>query len=385
MSAIVVSGALANKPGNGGNAWTRLNWVRGFQRLGFDVYLVEQIDPRACVDARGTTVPFETSINRRFFEQVITAYGLADHAVLMCGDTGITCGMSTSEIEAVADGAGLLFDVGGHLARHPLRRRFRRSAYFDDDPGYAQFWHEAGTIDLRGYDTYFTVAANIGESGCAIPTGEVRWHHVRPPVALGDWPVAASADPDLFTTVASWRGAYGAVTHGGVTYGLKVHEFRKVAQLPQRAPQRFQLALDIDPADSADIELLHRNGWQVVDPGPIAGDPDRYRRYIQSSGGEFSAAQGIYVETQSGWFSDRSACYLASGKPVLVQETGFSRTIPVGEGLLSFRCLDEAVSGAQSIARDYRKHARAARALAERFFDADTVVRQVIDRAEINP
>src|SRR5438132_6361065 len=130
----------------------------------------------------------------------------------------------------------------------------------------------------------------------------------------------------------------------------------------------FEIALEIDPEDSADLELLRGGGWSIVDPRRVAADPESFRAYVQGSGAEFSVAQGIYVETKSGWFSDRSVRYLASGRPVLVQDTGFSKNLPVGEGLIAFGSLEEAVAGAQAIAGDYGRHARAARAVAEEPF-----------------
>jgi hypothetical protein len=155
---------------------------------------------------------------------------------------------------------------------------------------------------------------------------------------------------------------------------LKAHEFRKFVRLPTLTHHAFEIALDLDPADRPDLESLRRNAWSIVDPKTVAGDPFTFRRYIQTSSAECSAAQGIYVQTQSGWFSDRTVRYLASGKPALVQDTGFSRTYPTGRGLVSFRTLEEAAAGADQIVRDYELHARAARAIAEEFFDSNTVL-----------
>ena len=167
---------------------------------------------------------------------------------------------------------------------------------------------------------------------------------------------------------------FGRVEHGGRTFGLKAHEFRKFAQLPAITPHRYELALDIDPADEADQEMLEAAGWELVDPQLASADAERFRRYVQGSAAEFSVAQGIYVETDSGWFSDRTTRYLASGKPALVQDTGFSRTLPVGEGLIAFRTLGDAADGAQRIALDYPRHAAAVRALAEAYFAAGVVL-----------
>lgn len=183
--------------------------------------------------------------------------------------------------------------------------------------------------------------------------------------------------------MASWRGAYGAVEHNGKRYGVKAHEFRKFIELPQRAPQNFEIALSIDPGDRKDREALTAHGWTLADPVACSGTPDVFRCYVQNSGAEFSVAQGIYVETHSGWFSDRTTRYLASGKPVLVQDTGFSRHLPAGEGLLAFRTLEEAVAGAAEIARDYSRHAKAARLIAEEFFDARKIAARLLEQLDL--
>jgi hypothetical protein len=208
---------------------------------------------------------------------------------------------------------------------------------------------------------------------------------MRQPVVLGCWPAWSEADPDRFTTVANWRGSYGPVQYGGKTFGLKVHEFRKFVDLPRLARQRFEIALNIHPADEKDLNLLRHHCWRIVDPKMVAPNPVAFRRYVRASGAEFSVAQGIYVETESGWFSDRTVHYLASGKPALVQDTGFSRNYPVGEGLVAFRTLDEAVTGAMRIADDYEEHCRAARLLATTYFDSDKVLGHLVEEVGVVP
>jgi hypothetical protein len=200
---------------------------------------------------------------------------------------------------------------------------------------------------------------------------------------LDDWPVARSSAAGRFTTVASWRGAYGRVEHEGHLYGQKAHEFRKVAALPLRTAAEFELALDIHETDEGDRTMLDAQGWKLVDPRDVAFDPLMFRDYVQGSDAEFSVAQGIYVETRSGWFSDRTVRYLASGKPVLVQDTGFDDVLPVGEGLLLFRTADDAVDAVEAIMADYEQHCEAARALAEAYFDSDRVLERLLDEAGV--
>jgi len=369
MALIVVAGALANKAGNGGAAWTRLSWPLGLERLGHDVYFLEQIAEARCA-----------ATNVAYFQNVTERIGLSRRACLIVQDNERAIGASMTDLEAMADSADLLINIGGHLTLERLKSRFRRRAFIDQDPGYTQFWQLAGlaTESLRDHSDYFTVGENIGTAGCAIPTCGIRWRPVRQPVVLDEWPVADVGGSRRFTTVASWRGLYGRVEHEGVQYGLKAHQFRKFASLPLRSEEQFEIALSVDAADSVDVELLQRNQWRLADPHAVAADPFAFRRYIQASSAEFSVAQGIYVDTESGWFSDRTVRYLASGKPALVQDTGFARIYPTGCGLVPFRTLDEAVRGAELIAADYERQSRGARAIAEEFFDSDTVITSLL-------
>jgi hypothetical protein len=364
----LVSGALAVKAGNGGNAWTRLSFVRGLERLGFEVCFVEQLER-----------PSAESL--AYFDLVRRQFDLRGALVTESGSVGL----DRDDLLAFAADSELLLNIGGHLTLEPLRSAPRVKVYLDDDPGYTQLWHSTGALGdrLTAHDAWFTVGASVGRAGCAIPTGGIPWRAIRPPVVLDDWPVAVGGDSGRFTTVASWRGAYGRLEHEGRLFGQKAHEFRRLAELPRRTGAVLEIALDIHTSDDADRELLLSHGWRLVDPRAVAFDPLGFRRYVQASGAEVSAAQGIYVETASGWFSDRTVRYLASGKPVLVQDTGFGADLPVGEGLLAFATLDDAAAGIESILGDYDRHARAARALAEAYFDSDVVVARLLDEAGV--
>ncbi len=368
MPVAVVAGAMANKPGSGGEAWVRLSYVAALRRLGWTVHFVEQIDTHAC-DERAI----------RYFDAVSAAHGDAATSMLV-GAAGELLHGGVDTPEQIAAEADLLLNVSGNLTAPSLLSCFRRTAFLDIDPGFTQIWHATGTLEIRPHDVYFTIAENIGRPDCSIPTAGIEWRTTRPPAVLDEWPVVQS-DERGFTTVATWRGPYGRVEHNGRTYGVKLDEFRKVLPLPRRSGQTFELALDIHSDEKRDLAVLDEHGWQLVDPRTVAGDPDLFRRYVQGSGAEFSVSQGIYVETNSGWFSDRTTRYLASGKPALVQDTGFGRTIPTGEGLLAFRALDEAVAGADAIAAAYDQHARSARAIAEEYFDADKVLARMLEDA----
>jgi len=387
MAIVVVSGALANKCFNGGEAWVRLNWILGFKQLRFSVYFLEQLDRKSCVDAQGRETAFEDSVNLAYFKQVTEQFGLSGAAALIYDNGAQVYGLTVAEILELAEAADLLVNISGHLSLASVMSRVRRKAYIDIDPGFTQFWHSDASTEFKvgGHDFYFTIGENISTSGCSIPAANIRWRPTRQPVVLEHWPVVLDGGGGHFTTVASWRGPYGPVGYNGKTFGLKVHEFRKFVELPKRAPGTFEIALDIHPAEARDLDLLREYGWRIVDPKVATAEPHAFRDYVQTSGAEFSVAQGVYVETNSGWFSDRTTRYLASGKPALVQETGFCRNLPVGEGLVSFRTLDDAVSGAERIARDYDSHCLAARTLAEEYFDSDKVLGRFIEEVGIAP
>lgn len=387
MKAILVAGALANKYRNGGEAWVRLSWVLGFQKLGFQVFFVEQIHPDSCTDESGRATAFEDSVHLRYFKTVTEMFGISDTASLICGAGQQCYGKSPAELLELGSDSELLVNISGNLKWKQLLSRIRRKAYLDIDPGFTQFWADCGSDDLGlpGHDYHFTIAENIGRPECPIPTNGLSWLKTRQPVVVEDWPVSGQPSLDRFTTVATWRGPYGPIDRNGETYGLKVHQFRKFLGLPGESQLRYEIALDIDPADGSDLKRLQSHGWRIEDPQQVAADPLAFQRYVQTSGAEFSVAQEIYVKTSSGWFSDRTVRYLASGKPALIQDTGFDRTLPTGEGLIKFATMRDAVNGAKSIAENYSAHCRAARRLAERHFDSNEVLGRFVDQTGVRP
>lgn len=385
MALVIVSGALANKPLNGGNAWSRLSWILGFKKLGFEVCFIEQIGRDGCVDHTGSVSSFASSVNLAYFQSTMARFGLSQSSALIYRDGEEVCGLALDKLVTLARKASLLFNMSGHLTLPGIKDKIGCKLYYDDDPGFTQFWHADHNPGARlwDHDFYFTIGENIGKPECAIPTGNINWRHTRPLVDLEAWPVMSQKSLDRFTTIASWRGAYGPIQHNGKTYGLKVHEFRKFIDLPQRSGHCFEIALQIHPADKKDLDSLLAYGWRISDPKDEAGSPDNFCRFVQWSGAEFSVAQGVYVDTNSGWFSDRTVRYLASGKPALVQDTGFSLNYPVGEGLVAFRNIGEALEGVERIARDYKRHCLAARNLAERHFDSSKVIREMAGEIDL--
>ncbi|HKE88064.1 MAG TPA: hypothetical protein VKB50_30115 [Vicinamibacterales bacterium] len=384
---VVVSSAVANKPSNGGNARMVLNWLEGLERLGVEVFFIEQIRSEHCVDDSGHRTSAGTSANRSYLERVMSTHGFASRMALVCDasdslERATLVGATATDLYDIAEQADLLINISGHLSVAALKDRFRRKAYVDLDPGYTQIWHAEGShaARLEGHDVFFTVGQQVGSPACGVPTDGIEWRPIRQPVLIDDCVKDSLSSCERFTTIASWRGAYAPIALQGTTYGVKAHEFRRIVDLPQMCDQTFEVALDIHPGDARDADRLRDAGWQLVDPRHVAAMPDDYCRYIDGSAAECSAAQGIYVQTASGWFSDRTARYLASGKPALVQNTGFS-TPETGEGLVVFDTSAEAAEGAARIARDYRDHCEAARWLAKRYFDSETELRRFMEDA----
>jgi hypothetical protein len=376
MRSIVIAGSLAQKPGRGGHTWVLLQYLLGFRKLGWDVLFLDRLEPDMCAGDTNDRDRIEHSKNLRYFLQVMKGFGLEGDYGLLCNGGTKTMGLSRAQIVDRVSSSEALINVMGFVTDPEILAAAPKRVFLDIDPGFGQMWQMLGQCDtFRGHDAYVTIAENIGRSGCAIPTCGLDWITTRPPIVLDEWPADEALPADApFTSVATWRGAYGPVVHQGTTYGLRVHEFRRFAPLPRRAALRFEVALDIHEADVEDIDLLRANGWALVEPRLVAGDPWRYRDYIRHSAGEVMIAKGMYVQTCSGWFSDRSACYLASGRPVVAEETGIRDLLPCGEGLLTFTTLEEAATAASAVDRDYGRHARAARHLAEEYFDSSKIL-----------
>jgi hypothetical protein len=376
VPVALLAGAIASKPLNGGEAWVRLNWLLGLRRLGWEVFFVERL-----------TGPVG-SIPRSHLETAMAEAGLADRWALLDERGASAGGLSRGEIEAVAAEAEVLFNHSGHLGPGRLREAPRLRVYVDLDPAYTQVWDAdpALRFSVAAHERHVTVGLNVGRGECRLPTGGVEWLPTLPPVVLDEWPQGAAPRGDRlrFTTVATWRSPYGRLAVEGRLATAKHHEFRRLRELPGCVEgAEFELALDIHPGDAADLEALRAAGWAIVSPREVASTPAAFAAYLRGSGAELSVASGAYVASRCGWFSDRTAAYLASGRPAVIQDTGIGGELPVGEGLLTFADLAGAAEAARRIVADPACHAEAARELARSRFDSDLVLGDLLDRLDL--
>jgi hypothetical protein len=378
---ILLSGMIAGVPWQGGAAWAVLQYLLGLRALGHDVFFVEPVAASVLIPAG---VPLAASVNAAYFRSVMARFGLEQSAALLLAGTTQTVGLPYDRLRGVARGADLLINVAGMLTDERLTAHAPLRAYLDLDPAFTQLWQEAQGIDMRfaGHTHFVTVGQAIGRDGCAVPTCGRAWIATMQPVVLAHWPVCrARPRLEAFTTVANWRG-YGSIEHRGVFYGQKAHALRRLMALPTLTRERLVLALAIHPDERTDLAALASNGWGLVRPTRVAHTPGAYRRFIQRSRAELGIAKSGYVAAQCGWFSDRSVCYLASGRPVVAQDTGFGRYLPTETGLLAFSTAEQAGAAIDAVAGDYTRHSRASRAIAEEYFASDRVLTRLLGQVD---
>jgi len=372
---ILLSGMIAGDPGHGGATWAVLQYLLGLRQLGHDVYFVEPINP-ASVRPAGS--PFSESHNAAYFRKVVEQFGLTDSAALLLRDSRTTVGLSYDAVREVARRTDVLINISGMLTDCTLIEPIPTRVYLDLDPAFIQLWHAQGT-DMRfdAHTHFVTVGQGIGQASCPVPTCGRAWIGTAQPVVLSQWPVAAEIRHNALTTVGSWRG-YGSVEHQGIHYGQKAHSLRQFIDLPMQTPEPFVLAMGIHRDETKDLEALARNRWRLLDPADVAATPNEYRRFVQQSKAEFGVAKSGYVASRCQWFSDRSAVYLASGRPVVAQNTGFDQWLPTGRGLFAFETASDVCAAIDAINADYAGHSAAARQIAVEYFDSDKVLSRLL-------
>jgi hypothetical protein len=377
--SVVIAGSVAQRPFVGGHTWVFLNYLLGFRQLGWDVHFVDRLEPEMCVDRQGRSAPFGDSANLAYLTEVMDRFGLGDCWTVGYDGWNETAGASREQTLAVLRRSRLVLNVMGFLDDPELLAAAPCRVFLDIDPGFGQMWRALGLDDIfEGHDRFVTIGENVGSPECRVPTVGLDWITTKQPVVLDQWDPTEPPGA-AYTSVVTWRGPFAPVEYEGTTYGLRAHAMRGFADLPDRTGCRFELALAIDPADDADEQLLRRAGWLLTDPRDVAPDPWAYRAFVQRSRAELMIAKQMYVATRSGWFSDRSACYLAAGRPVVAQDTGLADHLPIGAGLVTFTDLDGAAEAVREVERDWPRHAAAARAVAEECFAAPRVLGRLID------
>jgi hypothetical protein len=313
------------------------------------------------------------------FDRTARDFGFQDRYCVVYNGGEEYFGLTERASADLARDADLLVNISGYLPANSPLLQVPRRAYIDVDPGFTQIWAQEWDMGVNRHNFFFTVGQNVGRPEFKIPTRGVNWTPALPPVVLDQWPAYVDDRCQRFSTVADWRAPQSAGFEGEV-YGAKREEFLRFLRLPLQVKQRIEIALCIHPSEHEDLRALVEHRWQLCDPCLWAGDPFSYREFIRYSRAEFSVAKSGYVKSNSGWVSDRTACYLASGKPALVQSTGFEGRLPTGKGLLTFRTPEEAVAGVAAINDDYLAHCAAARELAEKYFNSDVVLASVLER-----
>ena len=387
---VIVTGLVAAYP-VGGVAWDYLQYVQGFRALGCDVTYLEDTG-QWLYDPAAQTFTDDAAPNARWLAAALASLdpALAGRWSLR-GPDGTYLGLDEHAVARACAGADLFLNLSGSCWLREPYRAARVKAYVDTDPGYSQAKIAAvddGTagesvrfsVDLiRQHDVFFTLGEGIGRPGCPIPTGGLAWHPTRQPIVLGSWPVRPAPDGP-FTTVMSWKIEPTPPSIGGRAFGGKDVEFERFMGLPRRTSETVEVAL----SGAAPRERIAAAGWRLRDAREVSATMDAYRDYIVASRGELSIAKNAYVALRSGWFSTRTAAYLACGKPAVVQDTGFPVHVPTGPGLHAFATVDEAVAALAAIRADYARACRHARELAEAAFRAETVCARLLADAGLS-
>jgi hypothetical protein len=399
---IVVVGTLASNP-YAGMAWMHMQITAGLCRLGHDAYYFETTSNWPYDPIRNTKVG-DSDYALPYLARISKSFGLEDRwAYRRSYADGAWFGLSESKAEQLLADADAVFNIAGATRFAEDGLRVGRLVYFGTDPVYHEIAFANGDKEARSiieeHDDFVTYGENIGSADCPVPPLPRLRAKTRQAVLLDLWQGGPPTKKE-FTTVGNWQQEGREVEYRGEFYHWSKHlEFLKFVDLPRRTNQPLELAMNL--ADAKTIRhgtgevvralgvttdarhTLESNGWKLADTHALTTDPWPYRDYIRASRGEFTVARDLHVRLRSGWFSERSACYLAAGRPVITQDTGFGTVLPTGVGLFAFNTMDEILAAIESINSDYERHSRAARAIAEEYFKAETVLAGVLNKLEL--
>jgi hypothetical protein len=380
---IIVFGILFWYP-LAGVTYQFLHYLIGLRRLGYDVYYIED-SGRWIYDPRINEMSPDVTGNLGMVMPWLEANGLGDRWAFRGNYPDGKCyGMSETAILQLYREADAFLNVTGAQELRPEHLACKRRIYVESDPFASQVKvakGDQGMIDmLAGHDTHFTFGENLGAPDCDVPLEKFKWLPTRQPVALELWDKGQPIGGPAYTTITTWHNKGKNLEWRGDTwYWTKDREFERFLELPRHCPNAcFELATTVGENVQ---KLLRDHGWRQTGSVEISGDAGLYRDYIQKSRGEFTVARDQYVRPNTGWFSDRTACYLAAGRPVITQETGFSKVLPSGKGLFGFRTMEDILRAVDVIESDYEGNCRAARDIAAEYFAAEKVVGSLMQRA----
>jgi hypothetical protein len=378
---IVLLGMMTKIP-VAGVVWQTIHYLVGFQRLGFESYYVEAHarTPGMLMRAEGDD---SALLAAGFVHETLSRFGLDGRwAYQALHNDHRVYGMTERELRRLYSSADLIINLHGGTEPRPEHYETGRLVYLETDPVQLQLelrWKKQWTIDfLDHHCAFFTFGENIGNADCELPSPkQFQFLPTRQPVVIDFWPNKQTSDNGRFTTVANWRQGWRNVKFRGELYTWSKHtEFLKIIELPGQTSQSLEIALSRCPDE--DKNMLEEKGWKTRRALDFSLDIDSYAQYIASSRGEFTVAKDQNVRLRSGWFSDRSATYLAAGRPVVTQETGFSNALPVGAGLFAFLTIEEILGALDAINSDYELHRRAAREIACNYFSHDLVLGRLL-------
>ncbi len=379
---IIVFGILFWYP-LAGVTYQFLHYLLGLRRLGYDPYYIED-SARWIYDPRLNDLSPEADGNIETVVPALQAHGFGDRWAFRGKYPDGKCyGMSEAQIEQVYRDADAFLNVTGAQELREEHLRVKRRIYVESDPFASQVKVAKGDqgmiTTLAAHDTLFTFGENLGAPDCGVPVEKFRWLPTRQPIALDLWDKGLGTGGNTYTTITTWHNKGKDLEwRGDMWYWTKDREFEKFLDLPQRRPVKFELAATVEDEVKA---RLQQHGWLQTDSIAISRDAELYRAYIQQSRGEFTVARDQYVRPNTGWFSDRTACYLAAGRPAITQETGFSKFLPAGKGLFGFRTMDDILQAVDAVEGDYAGHCQAAREIAQDYFAAEKVVGSLMERA----
>ena len=373
LRVCLISNAV-DYPEGGGHIWEYLNWGLGFCAAGCELFWLEMISANAN--------PEEMRQMIAVLKSRIAAYGIPADCVAVCSRDKQALPKEAVEgcmdLDAVS-GADLLVNLAYDVPSAVVER-FRRTALIDVDPGLTQIWIASGEMNIAPHDVYFTTGETVGQPWARFPDCGVEWHFAPPAVFLPAWPITTAAAGAPYTTVSHWWGHW-VVFDDEEYINSKRYGFRPYLDLPRCTKYPLELALCLSEDDTDERVMLLERGWRVRDASGVASSPRDYQHYVQQSRGEFSCPKPSCIHLQNAWIGDRTICYLASGKPAIIQNTGPSRFLPDWEGVFRFSCREEAIRALSEAEANYEFHGRAARKLAEEYFDAKKIACGVLERA----